>query len=120
MNTKTDTWNDFTIRFIEREPGEWWAIGKDIADALGYAKASGYTPINDFLQLGETIVSTLVFGDVYFALTSQNRLAYVTHWYGNDDSILLANIAIEAEKLFSKSKNHAKATAVSLLTILKA
>ena len=31
---KTETWCDHKIRFVEHE-GEWWAILKDICDALG-------------------------------------------------------------------------------------
>lgn len=33
---KTENWNGHNIRFIEKAPGEWWAIAKDVADALGY------------------------------------------------------------------------------------
>ncbi len=36
MNIKTDKCNGYTIRFVEKEPGEWWAIAKDAAKALGY------------------------------------------------------------------------------------
>ena len=31
---KTEKWNGYKIRFVERN-GEWWAILKDICDALG-------------------------------------------------------------------------------------
>ena len=34
MNIKTENWNGFNIRFIEVD-GEWYAILKDICDALG-------------------------------------------------------------------------------------
>lgn len=33
---KTENWNGHEIRFVEVS-GEWWAVGKDIADALGYS-----------------------------------------------------------------------------------
>jgi prophage antirepressor-like protein len=33
---KTETWNGCVIRFIEKA-GEWWAVAKDVCDALGYA-----------------------------------------------------------------------------------
>ncbi len=36
MNIQTDKYNGHTIRFVEKEPGEWWAIAKDAAKALGY------------------------------------------------------------------------------------
>lgn len=34
MNIKTETWNGHSIRFAEREPGDWWAVLADIATAL--------------------------------------------------------------------------------------
>jgi prophage antirepressor-like protein len=36
MAIKTEIWNDHEIRFIEKEPGEWWAVAKDVAEALAY------------------------------------------------------------------------------------
>lgn len=35
MNTKIEVWKNYKIRFVELEPGEWWAVLKDICDALG-------------------------------------------------------------------------------------
>ena len=35
MNTKIEVWKDYKIRFVELESGEWWAVLKDICDALG-------------------------------------------------------------------------------------
>lgn len=32
---KTEVWNGHEIRFVEKD-GEWWAVGKDVAQALGY------------------------------------------------------------------------------------
>ncbi|MBM7710640.1 Bro-N domain-containing protein [Enterococcus xiangfangensis] len=34
---KTEIWNDHEIRFIELN-NEWWAVGSDVAKALGYKK----------------------------------------------------------------------------------
>lgn len=34
MNLKTENWNGHSIRFVEREAGEWWAVLADIAKAL--------------------------------------------------------------------------------------
>ena len=34
MNTKTEIWNGHLIRFIEKEPGDWWAVAADVAKAL--------------------------------------------------------------------------------------
>lgn len=36
---KTEVWNNHEIRFVSKE-GEWWAVAKDVATALGYAKAN--------------------------------------------------------------------------------
>ena len=33
MNTRVENWNGYNIRFIEHN-GEWWAVLKDICDAL--------------------------------------------------------------------------------------
>lgn len=35
MNTKIEVWKNYKIRFVELEPGEWWAVLKDICDVLG-------------------------------------------------------------------------------------
>lgn len=35
---KTDNWNGYNIRFVEKD-GEWWAVAKDVAEALGYRDA---------------------------------------------------------------------------------
>lgn len=35
MNVRTEKWNGHEIRFVEIEPGEWWAVAKDIVNALG-------------------------------------------------------------------------------------
>jgi prophage antirepressor-like protein len=32
---KTEIWLGHEIRFVEKEPGDWWAVLADIADALG-------------------------------------------------------------------------------------
>ena len=40
MNTKTEVWNGHEIRFVEKEPGEWWAVAADVASALDYALAT--------------------------------------------------------------------------------
>lgn len=39
---KTENWNNHAIRFVEVQ-GEWWAVAKDVADALGYAKTYSMT-----------------------------------------------------------------------------
>lgn len=34
MNTRTETWCGYSIRFVEMDGGEWYAVLKDICDAL--------------------------------------------------------------------------------------
>lgn len=34
---RTELWNGHAIRFVEKEPGEWWGVAFDIAKALGYS-----------------------------------------------------------------------------------
>lgn len=34
MNIRTENWNGHNIRFVEVSPGEWWAVLKDVTDAL--------------------------------------------------------------------------------------
>ncbi len=35
MNTRIETWCGYSIRFVEMDGGEWYAVLKDICDALG-------------------------------------------------------------------------------------
>lgn len=39
---KTEYWNGYPIRFIEKDE-EWWAVAKDITDALGFSQAKDAT-----------------------------------------------------------------------------
>ena len=39
---KTELWNGYPIRFVEKDD-EWWAVAKDVAEALGYAKTENMT-----------------------------------------------------------------------------
>lgn len=40
MNIKTEIWNGHEIRFVEKEPSDWWAVAKDVAGALEYVDPS--------------------------------------------------------------------------------
>jgi len=35
MTIRTETWNGHQIRFVEKEPGDWWAVAVDVVKALG-------------------------------------------------------------------------------------
>ena len=39
---KTEIWNGYPIRFVEKD-GEWWAVAKDVAVALGYPETNAMT-----------------------------------------------------------------------------
>ena len=39
---KIENWNGYDIRFVEHN-GEWWAIAKDVAKALNFARARDST-----------------------------------------------------------------------------
>lgn len=41
---KTEIWNGYSIRFVEAD-GEWWAVAKDIADALDYVRTNNMTKL---------------------------------------------------------------------------
>lgn len=43
---KTEYWNGYPIRFIEKG-GEWWAVAKDVAEALGYQLTTNMTRLLD-------------------------------------------------------------------------
>lgn len=34
-NVRTEMWNGHQIRFVEKEPGDWWAVLADVTKALG-------------------------------------------------------------------------------------
>ncbi|MEC0237787.1 BRO family protein [Paenibacillus kribbensis] len=40
MNIRTETWLGHSIRFVEKVPGEWWAVAADVAEALGLKQVS--------------------------------------------------------------------------------
>lgn len=58
MSTKTENWKGHQIRFVEREPGEWWAIAADVAAALGYRHTPHMLRVLDDDQKDVRIVDT--------------------------------------------------------------
>ena len=40
MNIRIETWLGHEIRFVEKEPGDWWAIASDVTKALGIKNTS--------------------------------------------------------------------------------
>ncbi|WP_339271477.1 BRO family protein [Paenibacillus sp. FSL K6-1330] len=57
MNIRTENWLGHEIRFVEKVPGEWWAVAKDVAVALGYRDAFNMTRNLDAEEQGTHKVS---------------------------------------------------------------
>lgn len=55
---KTEIWNGYKIRFVEKDEG-WWAIAKDIATALEYSKVDSMLRKLKPQQKGTHSMSTL-------------------------------------------------------------
>lgn len=55
---KTEEWNGYEIRFVEKE-GEWWAVAKDVAKALEYSKVDSMLRKLKPQQKGTHSMSTL-------------------------------------------------------------
>lgn len=58
MNIKTENWNGHEIRFVERDPGDWWAVAADVASALGYRHTPHMLRVLEDDQKGVRIVDT--------------------------------------------------------------
>lgn len=55
---KIENWNGYSIRFVLKDE-DWWAVAKDVADALGYDKPSNMIRQVDPSEKGVHKVSTL-------------------------------------------------------------
>ena len=55
---KIEIWNGYEIRFVEKD-GEWWAVAKDVAEALDYRDAHNMTRLLDRKDKDTHKVSTL-------------------------------------------------------------
>ena len=54
---RIENWNGHSIRFVEKEPGEWWAVAKDIAIALGYRDSHEISKMIDRTDLSKSVVN---------------------------------------------------------------
>ena len=97
MNIKTETWNGYRIRFVEHG-GEWTMFAQDAAVACGF------TPILDALDSYERIVEIRHVGGVDFALTNKGNLLYITHFYGDSESILVPYVCCPLSEVFSDER----------------
>ncbi|ANC75175.1 TPA: Bro-N domain-containing protein [Streptococcus pyogenes] len=82
---KTETWNGYTIRFVEHQ-GEWWAVLADIAKALDL------NPKFIKQRLGDEVVSN----------------NHVTDSLGRQQEMLIVNEFGIYETIFSSRKKEAK------------
>ena len=57
MNVKTEIWCGHEIRFVENESCEWWAVAKDVAEALGYRDAHEMSKMLDCCDLDKTVIN---------------------------------------------------------------
>lgn len=55
---KVENWNGHNIRFVEKETGEWWAVAKDVAEALGYNHTPHMVGMIDAAECDVGIVDT--------------------------------------------------------------
>lgn len=56
---KTETWLGHQIRFVEKEPSDWWAVAKDVSDALDYDHTPHMMRLIDPEEKGVRKVDTL-------------------------------------------------------------
>lgn len=58
MSNKTENWKGHEIRFVEINPGEWWAVAVDVAMVLGYSRARNMIRMLPDTQKGAHLMST--------------------------------------------------------------
>jgi len=116
---KIEEWNGHEIRFVWHD-GEWWAVAKDVAKALGYVvhigdnryitvdelKAqAGIQTVEDLAKKGEFITEEVKAAAGYaFVLTSKNRLLLVSNWMDEDDNVVIPNMVREVADLLDDVK----------------
>ncbi|HHK1222835.1 antirepressor protein [Streptococcus satellite phage Javan134] len=93
---KTETWNGYTIRFVEHQ-GEWWAVLADIAKALDL------NPKFIKQRLGDEVVSN----------------NHVTDSLGRQQEMLIVNEFGIYETIFSSRKKEAKTFKLWVFEIIK-
>ncbi|MFM9535511.1 MULTISPECIES: BRO family protein [unclassified Lysinibacillus] len=58
MDIKTEKWLDYEIRFVWYKE-EWWAVAKDVSDALGYTRTSNMLRMLSKVQKDTHLMNTL-------------------------------------------------------------
>ena len=97
MNTRVENWNGYDIRFVEYN-GEWWAVLKDICDALrlkSWHVAERLSP--DMMERVSIDVSNLVSKDIRSRGENKTRQMLVVNELGIYEA-LFASRRLEARK----------------------
>ena len=105
---KVENWNGHEIRFVYKN-GEWWAVAKDVAEALGCVVHIGgnryitvdelkananIQTVEDLAKKGEFVVEEVrVSTDYSFVLTNKDRLILVSKWWDEDNNVVVPNVA---------------------------
>ncbi|MBF7136402.1 BRO-N domain-containing protein [Pediococcus pentosaceus] len=79
---KQEQWNDNTIRFVDVN-GEWWAVAKDVADALGYLNSP--KAIKDHVSNKDKQNERIV-------IAGQNREVIIINEFGTYDLIFSSKL----------------------------
>jgi len=119
-NIRTENWSAHEIRFVEREPGDWWAVATDVAKALGCVvhigenhyitidqlkKEVGVQTVEDLARNGEFVIEDVkVSRDYSFALTNNDRLLLIGKWWDVDGNAVIPNTARVVSDLLSDEK----------------
>jgi len=59
MNIRIENWLGNEIRFVEKSPGDWWAVASDVARALGYSRGRNMLRMLPEEQKDAHLMSTL-------------------------------------------------------------
>ena len=97
MNTRVENWNGYDIRFVEYN-GEWWAVLKDICDALmlkSWHVAERLSP--DMMERVSIDSSNLVSKDIRSRGENKTRQMLVVNELGIYEA-LFASRRLEARK----------------------
>ena len=67
---KIEIWNNHPIRFVEHN-GEWWAVAKDIAEALDYSSAKDMLRQVDRNEIAGIVINPESIGNGHKVPTSE-------------------------------------------------
>ncbi|CAM2762338.1 phage antirepressor protein [Streptococcus acidominimus] len=125
---KIENWNGYDIRFVDRN-GEWWAVAKDVTDALGLKQVTraistlkGVTKSKVLTNGGEQEVSILDEKNIYrLAFKSRKKEAEdFQDWVFETIKQLRQSIGLEGFEVFRMlDKEHQKQAMKNLQGAIK-